>query len=50
MKKPTEWSMDLTSIGGNGNGQNALKLQKPEVNLINEKIIFCTIADWPNAE
>jgi hypothetical protein len=23
MKKPTEWSMDLTSICGNGNGQNA---------------------------
>jgi hypothetical protein len=31
MKKPTEWSMDLTSISGDGNGQNALKGQKREV-------------------
>jgi hypothetical protein len=32
MKKPAaEWSMDLTSICGDGNGQQALKLQKLEV-------------------
>jgi hypothetical protein len=32
-KKPAaaEWSMDLTSICGDGNGQNALKLKKLEV-------------------
>jgi hypothetical protein len=26
MKKPAEWSMDLTDIYGDGNGQNALTL------------------------
>jgi hypothetical protein len=50
MKKPTECSIDLTYIcGGNGNDQNALKVDKLEVNLIYGKIlIFCTIPDWPN--
>jgi hypothetical protein len=38
MKKPAEWSIDLTSICGDGNDQNALKLQKPKVIQI---IAFC---------
>jgi hypothetical protein len=33
MKKPAaaEWSIDLTSICGDGNGQNALKVQIREL-------------------
>jgi hypothetical protein len=37
MMKQTEWSMDLTSICGDGNGQNAFEVAR-EVNLINGKI------------
>jgi hypothetical protein len=37
MKRPIVWSMDLTFICGDGNGQNALKVAR-EVNLINDKI------------